>query len=386
MLATLFLMFGALCLTLLIYPYAIYPLVLRHLARKGRGASLPAPSRDRASTAPARVAVAVCAYNEERWIVAKAENLREMQRRHPGLEVLIYSDGSDDETVSRLAPFAEHFQVIAEPRRMGKSHGMNRLVQATTADAIIFSDCNVIVEPDAPARVLEGFGDPRVGCISGQLVYVNEGENATTAVGGLYWRLEEWIKAKETETGSAMGADGSLFAVRRALYPPVPADIIDDMYVSLSILCDGYRVVSMPALRAFEQTASGWGDEMRRKTRIACQAFNCHRLLWPRLRRLGAMERFQYVSHKLLRWFGLYFALAGLVFTVSGLALAGWMLAAFALLLASGVALALGLAFPIRYLAEASRTASFIAATGYGVVLSFVGYRFRTWTPPQSAR
>ena len=58
---------------------------------------------------------------------------------------------------------------------------------------------------------------------------------------------------------------------------------------------------------------------MRRKIRIACQAFNVHRLLWPQNPPAGALDRYKYVSHKLLRWFSIY-TLAGAVLC---LALAG---------------------------------------------------------------
>src|SRR3546814_19638947 len=92
------------------------------------------------------------------------------------------------------------------------------------------------------------------------------------------------IKALESRSGSTMGADGSIFAVRRRLYSPVPPDIIDDMFVSLSILCDGYHVVRDSAVVAYESATTHSGDEFRRKVRIACQAFTCHRLLRPRLR------------------------------------------------------------------------------------------------------
>src|SRR3546814_13272516 len=85
------------------------------------------------------------------------------------------------------------------------------------------------------------------------------------------------------------------------------------MFVSLSILCDGYRVVRDSAVVAYERATTDSGDEFRRKVRIACQAFNCHRLLRPRLRKLPPLDRFQYVSHKVLRWFGIYFLAAGIL-------------------------------------------------------------------------
>ena len=142
-------------------------------------------------------------------------------------------------------------------------------------------DANVVFAPDAVRRLLRPFADPAVGCVCGHLVYTapdgaaaeGGGGGATAATGSLYWRLEERIKELESRTGSVMGADGSIFAIRRALHRPPPRDIIDDMYVSLSILCDGHRVVRAGDALAYEATVSRPAEEFRRKIRIACQAF-----------------------------------------------------------------------------------------------------------------
>ncbi|MBV9655813.1 MAG: hypothetical protein JOZ42_14755, partial [Acetobacteraceae bacterium] len=200
-----------------------------------------------------------------------------------------------------------------------------------------------------------------------------------------YWRLEERIKDLESLTGSTMGADGSIFAIRRALHRPPPPDIIDDMFVSLSILCGGHRVVRAPDAFAFEQTTSRSGEEFRRKIRISCQAFNVHRLLWPRLRALPLLDRYKYVSHKLLRWVAVYFLLLAGLCAAAGFARLGWWIA-FALTLAAGALPVAGLLTrggPLRKLADVMLA---FAATGIGVLRSVRGDRFQIWTPPASAR
>src|SRR5258708_32606825 len=109
------------------------------------------------------------------------------------------------------------------------------------------------------------------------------------------------------ESGSMMGADGSVFAIRRSLHKPPPEHIIDDMYVSLMILCSGYRVIQASDALAYEESVVSAREEFRRKIRIACQAFNVHRLIWPQLRKLDGITLYKYVSHKLIRWFTIYF-------------------------------------------------------------------------------
>lgn len=370
-----------LCALAVLYPYVIYPLVLARLPERPLRPVTAGPGKP-----PLRVSLAFCAYNEAAVLPDKIENLRRLREADPELEILAYSDGSSDATAELLRREEAWIRVFASGERHGKSHGMNTLVQAASGDVVVFTDANVMVDPASLASLQRSFADPAVGCVCGHLVYTNPDEGATAAVGSFYWRLEERIKALESRSGSTMGADGSIFAVRRRLYRPVPADIIDDMFVSLSILCDGYRVVRDEAMVAYERVATDSGDEFRRKVRIACQAYNCHRLLRPRLRRLPRLDRFKYASHKVLRWFGIYFLAAG------ALAAAGWLiLQGLGLVAAAGAAAAAALYVAGRAgvpaaLAKAVEIVRAMAATGLGLVKSRRGERFQTWELPASSR
>ena len=183
---------------------------------------------------------------------------------------------------------------------------MNLLASKARAPILIFTDANVSMDLDCVGDFRRHFADPEVGCVCGSLVYTNDGASATASSGSAYWRFEEAIKKLEMESGSMMGADGSVFAIRRSLHKPPPEHIIDDMYVSLTILCSGYRVIQASDALAYEESVVSAREEFRRKIRIACQAFNVHRLLWPQLRKLDGITLYKYVSHKLIRWFTIY--------------------------------------------------------------------------------
>jgi len=367
------------CLLAVVYPYVIYPLILARLPRK--------PLQWRAEDAGnAQLSLAFCAYNEAATLPEKIVNLKRLHAAEPSLEILAYSDGSSDATAALLQAEADWITVIAAPERRGKSHGMNTLVKAASGDILVFTDANVVVDPGALAALRRDFSDPAVGCVCGHLIYTNPEEGATAATGSLYWRLEERIKDLESRCGSTMGADGALFAVRRRLYPEVPADIIDDMFVSLSILCAGYRVLRDPEVRAYERATTDSVDEFKRKIRIACQAFNCHRLLWPRLRRLPVLDRFKYVSHKLLRWFGIYFLLIGGLAAALWLLLQGFGLVALAGLAGALLAYVAGRAGVPRLLGKVVEILRAMAATGIGLMKSRQGERFQTWDLPASSR
>jgi cellulose synthase/poly-beta-1,6-N-acetylglucosamine synthase-like glycosyltransferase len=49
--------------------------------------------------------VCVCAYNEERVIARKVENLLALRAQEPDLEILIYVDGADDRTADILREY-----------------------------------------------------------------------------------------------------------------------------------------------------------------------------------------------------------------------------------------------------------------------------------------
>lgn len=366
------------CAVAVVYPYALYPLILARLPER--------PLRPLAERRDSRLSLAFCAYNEEAVLAEKISNLRRLKEAAPDLEILAYSDGSSDSTAELLQAESDWIRVFASEERHGKSHGMNTLVQAARGDIMVFTDANVLVEPAALAALQRSFADPSVGCVCGHLIYSNPEEGETAATGALYWRLEERVKALESRSGSTMGADGSIFAVRRALYRPVPPDIIDDMFVSLSILCDGYRVIRDAEVIAYERAATDSGDEFRRKVRIACQAFNCHRLLRHRLQSLPPLDRFKYVSHKLLRWFGIYFFLLGAAAAAAWLVLQGLGLIALAGLGLAALGYAAGRAGVPRAAAKVVEILRAMAATGWGLIRAQRGERFQTWELPASSR
>jgi cellulose synthase/poly-beta-1,6-N-acetylglucosamine synthase-like glycosyltransferase len=313
-------------------------------------------------------------------------NLMALRERDPALEILVYVDAASDRTAALLAPYADRIHLHVSPERHGKTHGMNLLVAQARASIIVFTDANVMLDMDVLQNLRRHFSDARVGCVCGNLIYTNADESLTAASGSLYWRLEQSIKKLEQASGSIMGADGSLFAIRRALHRRPPDHIIDDMYVSFMILCEGHRIVQADDVIAYEASVSSSREEFRRKVRIACQAFNVHRLIWPHLAQLDAFTLYKYVSHKLVRWLTIYSLTLSLSFGLLALLAAGqWALAAGALFMI-GAGLALGFVWNIKPFSQLTDILTAFVGAGLGVWRSIRGERFQTWTPAASIR
>jgi len=362
-----------------IYPFVLYPRLLRLLPKRALADPVP-------GVVPSMTLV-FCAYNEERALPEKLANVRRLKARHPDLEVLAYSDMSTDRTLEMLQAESDILTAVPATDRLGKAWGMRQLVARARGEVIIFTDANVSLDEEAIDRLRLYFSDPRIGTVAGSLHYINGSESETADIGNQYWSLEERIKALESETGSTMGADGAIFARRRADYPEVPPHLLDDLTASISPLFNGLRVISAPDVIAYERLTTDSGDEYRRKRRIACRAFNTHRHLLPHLLRMSALDQFKYASHKFIRWMSPFFLglslLCGVLWLISLLGLVGG-------LALSGLAMLAMLAIWLVWksghakVRRAGEILLALVATGQGVLESLLGRTYQTWTPAQS--
>lgn len=382
MLATILFGFGVLFILMALHPFVTYPLSLTMLRKK----EITSPPVVRDFMHHETFAICTCAYNEEAVIEAKIQNLLSLRENHPQLEILVYVDAATDSTAAILQHYADQITLVVSNERCGKTHGMNQLVAMTDATVVIFTDANVMLDWNSLTCLAPYFADPTVGCVCGNLIYTNAADSTVAETGSLYWRIEQHIKRLETDWGAVMGADGSLFAIRRTLHQPPPDHIIDDMYVSFHVLFKGYRVIQAEDVVAFEKSVSVPGEEFRRKIRISCQAFNVHRLMWPHLKRMAPLKLYMYLSHKLMRWFSIYFLAASLLCMSGGLVAAGAPLFAFASILAISMGLLAGFLWKIPPLSQMVDVLTAFTGVGIGILQSFTGERYQTWKPAASIR
>jgi hypothetical protein len=76
-----------------------------------------------------------------------------------------------------------------------------------------------------PARCLAKAGAhlrrPRIGCVSGPLVYADHRGGSAGSAECLFWRYETLVRYLESCLLSLLGANGSIFALRKKFYAPL---------------------------------------------------------------------------------------------------------------------------------------------------------------------
>jgi cellulose synthase/poly-beta-1,6-N-acetylglucosamine synthase-like glycosyltransferase len=284
-----------LALFLLGYLYVGYPLVAWFRARV-----FPQPHL-REPIAPS-VTVVVVAYNEGEKIAGRIHNLRALDYPANQLDIIVASDGSTDDTVSRARAHVDaRVAVQAFPSRRGKAAVINEVVRSARGEIVVLADARQRFAPDAVRALVSNFADPAVGAVSGELM-LDAGTTATGDGVSFYWRYEKFMRRHESRRDSTVGATGAIYAIRRPLFEPIPADtILDDVLIPLRIVRRGYRVVFDARARAIDGPSATPRQEFVRKARTIAGTFQlfCRErwLLNPFRNRLW----FETLSHKGLR-------------------------------------------------------------------------------------
>jgi len=364
---------SASCAAVFIYPYLLYPHVLRLLTKRPLR---PAPADLTAS-------LLFCAYNEIECLPSKLDNLRELKRAQPGLQVLAYDDSSTDGTFEFLSRHPELLTVIRGPGRTGKAAGMKRLVEQATGDILVFTDANLMLAPDAIDRLMPYYGDPEVGGMACTIRPEADSASVTSQIGSAYVAIDDRLQELESATGNVMGATGGLFSVRRALYPDFPDTVQDDFVVSMSVIFQGKRLVKAVDVLAYEKTVAKGEEELRRKIRIGARAYHTHMFLRPQIARMQLRDRFKYVSRKVLRWYGALFLVLSVVFGSAAVATVSPPAAAILVLILAGIAV-MSLRASAGYFAKAREIALATFGTFAGVLQGMRGRTFAVWAPAKS--
>ncbi len=282
---------------LLAQTYFLYPLWLLLLALPRRGRrDVPGPLRGWPT-----VSLVVAAHDEAGCIGDKLANSLALDYPAERLEVLIGSDGSTDGTDAIVRAHPDPRVQLSAGPRAGKTGVLNRCIPAARGELVVLSDANTRIDPGALKALVRHFQDPEVGAVCGRLQLYNptRAEYEESA----YWKYESWLKALEGAQGAVVGANGGLYAIRRALFTRLPpATIVDDFVIPLRLLDQGYRVLYEPAALASEETTEDYRREFGRRARIAAGNFQSLGLVPGLLSPLRGFPAFAFWSHKVLRW------------------------------------------------------------------------------------
>ncbi|HMB55432.1 MAG TPA: glycosyltransferase, partial [Thermoanaerobaculia bacterium] len=155
------------CVALILYTHAGYPLALRALLALRRRPTL----RPGTWEEPPTVSLIVAAYDEEEVIAAKVAGALALDYPRERLQVIVASDGSADATAERARTAGA--DLVLELPRGGKLAAQNAAAERASGEILAFSDANSAWSPDALRHLVEPFADPAVAYACGQVRFLD---------------------------------------------------------------------------------------------------------------------------------------------------------------------------------------------------------------------
>lgn len=286
-----------------LHTYFLFPQIIKIIA-----SLLRASSTHSLQQLP-KVTVVISAFNEEKVILNRLQNLDSLDYPMEKLEVLIGSDGSNDNTNSILHESTQKFPWLTPilfTENQGKATVCNKLVDKSSGEILIFGDADHFYEPNAVKNIVQYFADPNTGGVAGIIDMRNSPDESAVGVEEQsYYAYDTPIKIAEGDCGCMIGAHGGFFAIRKELYEPIPVElgVTDDFFISILPLWKGYKVVAARDAVSHTYSAPSVKDEFRRKVRFSATSFATLKYFWKLLFDTRFILSYCFWSHRVSKWF-----------------------------------------------------------------------------------
>lgn len=185
--------------------------------------------------------------------------------------------------------------------RSGKNTALNYAVHATQHEVVVITDKEALFPYSSLQALLQAFSNSSIGGACGSLSITNDNQMGQQA----HWTLEGNIKRYESDTlGNLTAATGSMMAIRKDLWEPIPVGMADDLYITLLCKARGKQFIFVPeATCSTPPRSKNMHTSYLRQKRITAQSFatlwHFKTLLLPRYGHYA----FLLTMHKVLRRF-----------------------------------------------------------------------------------
>ena len=272
---------------LVIYHHLIYPLILKHSIRRARQRTPEIPTQ---YNWPA-MTLLIPAYNEADVIADKIRNIAMLDYPADRLHLVIACDGCSDDTAHIVRqtlrePEIQYLQaeLLEFHENRGKTALLNAIIPTLNSELIGLSDASALISMDGLKLAAMHLSRPEVGVVAATYRILNPGSQGEAR----YWRYQVDVKRGEGALGSPIGVHGALYFIRKGLFSPLDADVInDDFILPMQVVSQGYRAVYEESLISLELEQASMTQDQNRRKRIAAgniqQLLRLPGLLSPRL-------------------------------------------------------------------------------------------------------
>jgi poly-beta-1,6-N-acetyl-D-glucosamine synthase len=255
----------------IVYAYFGYPLLMMAISKLKKAKPI-----EKGNFTPF-ISIVIPAYNEEKNIGAKLKDFLNSSYPPEKMEIFVISDASTDRTDEIVEGFADKgIKLFKLQERSGKIAAYRKILPILKGEIVIFSDATSLISYNSIQNLINNFNDKTVGCAGGLLVYINPGKATVVGKGEKkYWSYEKRIRTLESTLCSLPSVSGTLYGVRKNLFPMDMKDYLaDDLIVPIKVRKSGYRTVFEKEATCKDYTTTNIREEMSKRIRITAQNLN----------------------------------------------------------------------------------------------------------------
>ncbi len=225
------------------------------------------------------VSMIVAVHNGASLMETKLDNALALDYPPAQLEIIVVADGCSDATEQIVVRYGDrNVRLLRLDEHRGKTWALNTAVAEAHGELLVFSDADALLPAESLRQLVAPFAAPTVGGVCGQRV-IGERQGALREAQARYINLDSRLKHWESRLGTLTSNDGKLYAIRRALFVPLPPAVTDDLFLALAVVRQGRGFVFAPQARALIPTPSrGAGHELERRRRIVAASLHGIRL------------------------------------------------------------------------------------------------------------
>ena len=225
----------------------VYPLLISFLAK----------NKKNSKQKPKGVTIIVPAYNEEKYIGRKIENLLSSGYR---MKILVVDNGSTDNT----AKIAAKYPVTLLKSGRGKINAINKGIKNAKTDIIVVTDADTMTGKDS-IRSLVSHLHGNIGAVCGYSTLKTKGKKLFYLKSKFGYYTADW-KQRYTESlvDSVCSLDGKLMAFRKSIVREFPPDLLSDDYaLTLMTRKKGYRCIVDKDAVVYEELPRNLKEEIK---------------------------------------------------------------------------------------------------------------------------
>ena len=247
------------------------------------------------------VTVVIATQDSADVIAGRVANCLESAYPERQLDIVVAIDSRSTLPANVHFTDSHRVRVVRDDNPGGKAATLNVGVEAATGDVLVFADTHQRFDVETVPRLVDALQVPGIGAATGRLELRRSGNGLGVAQS--YWRLERWLREREARVHSPVGVTGCVYAMPRRLWKPLPDNLLlDDLYVPMRLVLDGWRIAVARDAHALETRSPTPMQEYRRKVRTLTGIIQLCAWLPGVLVPVRNPIWLQFVFHKLLRF------------------------------------------------------------------------------------